>query len=155
MSAVFMYTLLLAMGLYLVLILVELFKERSWKRFGIEILILGGVFLLLNLTLGFPTNTVQAFGGISPIRLIGIMFVCTILGVAARYFFYLEGKFSWLDFLKPMFISPIVLLPLLGTIQGATSFETIQTISFAILSFQNGFFWKVVLENAKKQVQPI
>jgi hypothetical protein len=45
-----------------------------------------------------------------------------------------------------------VLLPLLGSLQGVTSFETIQIISFGILSFQNGFFWKVVLEHAKTQI---
>jgi len=152
MSPIVTYTLLLALLLYLLLLLSELIKDRNWKSFFLQVSAIVGVVALLNLLTGFPRTTLQAFGGVSPIIAITIMFVFTILGTVARYFFYLRGKFSWRSFLKPVFISPIVLLPLLGTVQGVRSFEPVQMVSFAILAFQNGFFWKVILENAKKQV---
>jgi hypothetical protein len=50
--------------------------------------------------------------------------------------------------LKPLCVSPIVLLPLLGTLQGAMTLEPIQVLSFCLLSFQNGFFWRVIFERA-------
>jgi hypothetical protein len=78
------------------------------------------------------------------------MFLATLLGIAARYAFYLpRGRFSWLDFLKPISISPIVLLPLLGSVTGSGSLKDIQVLSFAFLAFQNGFFWQAVLEAAR------
>lgn len=78
-----------------------------------------------------------------------IMFVSILFGIAARYIFYLETKFAWLDFVKPLCISPILLLPLIGSLQGEGKLEAIQTISFALLAFQNGFFWQAVLAQAR------
>ncbi len=153
MSPIITYTLLIFMGLYFITIFVGLITNRSWKRFLIELLILAGFITILYMATGFPApSSRQAFGGISPISAIGIMFVCTILGIVAHYFFYLKGKFSLGMFLKPLFISPIVLLPLIGSVQGTSDLESIQMISFAILAFQNGFFWKAVLEHAKQQL---
>lgn len=151
MSILITYTLLFFMGLYAIAILIDLMINRSWKYFIIEASILIIVIIVLYLTTGFPTTIRQPFGGISPVLAIAIMFVCTILGIASRYFFYQKGNFSWRSFLKPMFISPIVLLPLLGSVQGVSSFESIQLISFGILAFQNGFFWNAVLEHTKTQ----
>ena len=151
MSPIITYTLLLFIGLYGLTILIELVVSRTVKRFIVQIVILFGVVLLLNMTTGFPA-TRQAFGGVSPILSIGIMFLCVLLGIAAHYFFYLRGEFSLGAFLKPLVISPIVLLPLIGSVQGASNVESIQLISFGFLAFQNGFFWKVVLEHAKAKI---
>jgi hypothetical protein len=52
-----------------------------------------------------------------------------------------EGPFILREFAKPIFVSPIVLLPLLGAVTGAT-LDALQITSFWFLSFQNGFFWK-------------
>ena len=151
MSPIITYTLLIFMALYGLIIIVELLVSRAAKRFIVQTALLLAVFILLNLTTGFPA-TRQAFGGVSPIVSIGIMFVCILLGIAAHYFFQLKGKFSWRSFLKPFLISPIVLLPLIGSAQGASNVESIQLISFGFLAFQNGFFWKEVVERAKRQI---
>lgn len=153
MSPIITYTLLVFVGLYALTIIVGLMANRSLKRFLIEALILVGFFTILNVTTGFPASSSrQAFGGVSPMTAIGIMFVCTILGIIAHYLFYLKGEFSLRTFFKPLFISPIVFLPLVGSVQGVSDLESIQMISFGILAFQNGFFWKVVLEHAKTQL---
>ena len=76
------------------------------------------------------------------------MFGAILLGAAARYIFYFKGEFSWLDFAKPLCISPLLLLPLIGSIQATKDLEPIQLISFALLGFQNGFFWQAVLARA-------
>jgi hypothetical protein len=69
------------------------------------------------------------------------------LGIVANYVYYREGKFDWRSFVKPMVISPIILIPLIGSVQGSGNVESIQMISFGFLAFQNGFFYKKVLEN--------
>jgi hypothetical protein len=105
---------------------------------------------LLHLT----SNTPIAFGEISSLHVLGIMLISTVCGIVARYTFYLEnGKFAWLDVLKPLSITPMVLMPLIGSLQWDGTLNTMQTVSFAFLAFQNGFFWQKVLEGAKPAVQ--
>lgn len=150
MSPLITYVLLFFMALYALAIVWELIASRAVKWFAWQAVGLLAVVVVLNLATGFPAPR-QAFGGASPIVTIAIMLVCTVLGIAANYFFYLKGRFSWQSFLKPVFVSPIVLLPLIGSVQGLPQVESIQLVSFAFIAFQNGFFWRVVLEHAKKK----
>jgi len=83
------------------------------------------------------------------------MFPAILLGIASSHIFHLQrGQFSWLDLLKPVCISPILLLPLMASLQGVGDLNDMQVISFALLAFQNGFFWRVVLTSAKPAMQP-
>ena len=135
--------------LYLAVVGVELFSTRRFKRFVWELFIL----LVLLVLDALITNAVighVAFGaGNSPATVVSIMFVGVLLGIAARYVFYLKSAFSWPDLLKPLSISPIVLLPLISSVQAVKDLETMQIISFALLAFQNGFFWQTVFERAQ------
>ncbi len=150
MSPLITLIILLSMGVVLLIFFIEDFRDKVYSRLAIKCGVLLVVFLILNLATGFPQpSTKQAFGGVSPLAAIGLMFVCIILGMAARYIFYLKRKFSWLAFVKPLCVSPIVLLPLFGSVQGMQELKTIQMLSFGLLAFQNGFFWQVVLDSAK------
>lgn len=151
MSPIITYLLILFLGLFGLVIIIELIFSRAVKRFVIQAVILVGVIVFLKVTTGFPAPRV-AFGGVTPVIAIGIMFVCTLIGIAAHYYYYMKGKFAWRTFLKPFIISPIVLLPLIGSVQGTSGLEPIQMVSFGILAFQNGFFWKEVFEHAKSQI---
>jgi len=151
MSPLITYLLLIFFTLFGIFIIVEFITSRAVKRFVIQFAAILFLVLLLRATTGFPVTRI-AFGGLSPLTAIIIMFVGTLVGIAAHYFFYLRGKFSWRKFLKPFFISPIVLLPLIGSVQQTSEIEIIQLISFGVLSFQNGFFWKEVFEHAKGQM---
>lgn len=97
-----------------------------------------------------------AFGeGLSPMRVVAIMFVATMGGIVTRYFFEpRQGQFPWGDCLKTLAITPILLLPLLGSIQSAGTLNPMQLVVFACLAFQNGFFWHAVLEKAKTKQPP-
>lgn len=144
------HVLLFFMALYAVIIVIDFIASpRATKRCAIEGTTLLGVFVLLNRTTGFPTPK-GAFGGLSQIWAIVIMLICVLCGMMAQYFFY-RRKFTWRAFLKPFCVSPIILFPLIGTIQGILEFETIQLISFGLLSFQNGFFWKELFEKVQRE----
>jgi len=137
-------------ALYLVLTLVDWVRSRNYKRFLLEFLTLAGL-VAIDVLIATETTGYVTFGaGTSPTMTIVIMFVFILLGVAARYIFYLQTKFSWMEFAKPLCISPILLLPLIGSVQGVRDLQPMQVVSFALLAFQNGFFWQVVLE----RVQP-
>lgn len=130
--------------------IVELIISRVGFRDLIQIGIPAGMLVLLLSITDFPAVRV-AFGGFSPLTAIVIMFVCVCAGIAANHFFYSKKKFSVKVFFKTILISPILLLPLIGSVQGISALEAIQLISFGILAFQNGFFWKEVLEHARMQ----
>ena len=149
MPTIIVYSLVFFIGAYLLTIIVELLVKSSLKRFVLELGIIVGVVLLLHVTTDFPTPR-RAFGGVSSLAAIGIMFVCTILGIVGHNFFYYK-KVVWQSFLKPLWISPIVLLPLIGSVQATSDIEPIQLISFGILAYQNGFFWNVILERTQLQ----
>lgn len=147
MSPLITYLLIAAFSLSALVVLVEVFVTKDLKRFVVQAAALGILFLVLHYVTGFPTPR-ELFGGASLLGAIGLMFLCVVLGMAARYAFYLHGRFSWRSLLKPLCVSPIVLLPLLGSIQTIAEIQAMHLVSFGILAFQNGFFWQVVFERA-------
>jgi hypothetical protein len=151
MSPFFTYLLSFFLGVFFLIIIIELAINKGIKNFLIQIIILMAVIIFFHVTTGFP-KPVYGFGGISPLINIGIMFICTILGIGAHYIFYLEEEFKLVNFLKPLVISPIILLPLLGSVKGGSQLEPMQVVSFGFLAFQNGFFWKEVLKRARAKI---
>ena len=102
MSPMITYLLMFFLVAYALFILIELILNRGWKRFAIQGIVLAGVILILRWTTGFPAMKI-AFGGTSPITAVLLMFVCTLVGIAANYFYSLEGEFSWTIFLEDSF----------------------------------------------------
>jgi hypothetical protein len=140
--------------IYFAVILIELLVRKQLLRFGLQAVALAVVVVLALLLNNSVTGRVAFGGGDKPIQALIVMFVATLLGIAARYVFYLQkGAFSWLDLLKPTAITPIVMIPLIGTVLTSGDLNTIQVASFAFLAFQNGFFWQIVLAGAKPATQ--
>jgi hypothetical protein len=133
--------------IYALFVIVEAIYDRKLKSPLVQLAFLIAAVLVLRLTTGFPQSR-QSFGGIGIVPAIAIMFLFVVAGIAARQIFYLKGAFSWRRVLKPVVISPIVLLPLIGSLHGSTDVEQFQMISLALLSFQNGFFWTTILEHS-------
>ena len=134
---------------YLALILIDLAQSRRTWRFLLELLPLLAL-VVVDVLIASLRNGYISFGpGPSSVATILIMFGSIMLGIVARYIFFLQKQFSWLDCAKPLCISPIVLLPLMSSVQTLKSLEPIQVLSFALLAFQNGFFWQAVLERAR------
>lgn len=135
---------------YAVAITIELVLTRQYKRFLLELAAVVLAFCLAILVTHASTGRVAFGEGILPLWGIAIMFIATMCGIVARYIFYLQkGQFAWLDCCKPLAITPIILLPLIGSVQGTGRLNAMQSISFAFLAFQNGFFWQAVLEKAR------
>jgi hypothetical protein len=138
-------------AVYFIAIFTELIRRKRWLRFLLEATVYLAV-LVVALLINNARTGVVAFGALdtSPVGAVGIMFVATILGIAAKFLFYLErDQFSWFELLKPIAISPMVLLPLIGSVQANGNLSGMQIISFSVLAFQNGFFWQAVLTAAK------
>lgn len=132
-----------------IMLLVDYFRG-SRRRAKIGIIVLFVFLLALYVLTGFPIPENRlSFGGTIPIWwAVVAMFIGVILGMIAQYVWTKPKKFTWLDFLRPIVISPMVMLPLIGSLQ-STPLETIQLFSLALLAFQNGYFWQQVLKDAK------
>ncbi len=138
------------MGIYIMLITIDAIIKKKWMSFVFNLILLSAAFFILTITTDFPKKH-TAFGGVSPILAILIMFLSTCFGMAAWYI-RSARKLNWLNFFKTLTISPIVLVPMIGTVQGATTIEPVQMISLGLLAFQNGYFWKTILDNTKRQL---
>jgi hypothetical protein len=109
-------------------------------------------FFVLHRETGFPAMR-EPFSGTPTAATILVMFACVILGTLANYFYYKRGPFSWMSLIRPVTVSPLVILPLLGTLEGRTTVDNVQLIWFGLLAFQNGFFWRVVFDRAKPRTK--
>ncbi|NKL74802.1 hypothetical protein GFM09_37480 [Rhizobium leguminosarum bv. viciae] len=124
--------------------------SRGRKRLAVfELVALTVLVAVLKITTEFPfPQTRQSFGAeISVWWALIAMSLGVIMGMAANYVWSRPKRFTLLDFLRPIVVSPIVLLPLIGSLD-ATSLAPIQLASLSLLAFQNGFFWQQVLNNA-------
>jgi hypothetical protein len=144
--------LLAVFALYAVYLFLAGIVRRSAKTLWMEGLGLIGAFLLLNWTTGFPAAR-EPFSQTSSTAAILVMFTFVAIGMLASYFFYLKGPFELKSFLRPLLVSPIVLLPLIGTVESNSEIESMQLICLVVLAFQNGFFWRIVFEHAKPKTK--
>jgi len=135
---------------YTIFALIDFIRFRKAKRLMIEVVAIVLCIFLLNRATGFPVVQNYVFGGPGIVSTIVLLFICVILGMVANYFFHLKRKFSWVTLTKPLFVSPIILLPLIGTVN-YEGLEPVQLISLLFLAFQNGFFWKEIFN--KVQIQ--
>jgi hypothetical protein len=140
--------LLFILGLFLTIVYEGIFKKKV-KSALIQLLALAIAVVVLNLTTGFPSIR-PAFGTYNPFAIVSLLLAMVIIGMVANYFFFSKKKFVPREFLKPFFVSPIVLLPLLGTLDYNKEIEPVQIISLCFLAFQNGFFWKEIFSKALK-----
>jgi hypothetical protein len=148
MAALTTYALLVAFFASGVLAVYDGWRTRWGALFWAETVLLITAFLILRSQTGFPAIR-QPFSETPTAAAIGVMYICVVLGTVANYVFDLKGTFSWKSLARPLVVSPLVLTPLLGTLQGRSEIESVQLIWFALLAFQNGFFWRVVFDRAK------
>lgn len=152
MSTVFSNWIILCSAMLIAISSAIAIYRRSYASLVIDLCILCILWGLLYFSTGFPLESIQSFGNENLI-MISIMFLSIVLGMISNYFFYKEAtSFAIASVLKPIFVSPIVLLPLIGSIDGLANFTDIQSFSLVLLSFQNGFFWKSIFDKTQAAI---
>ena len=141
----------LCSAVYLVVIIVDAIRTRQFKRLLWHILIWVVAIVIALLYFQQTTGRIAFGDGPSRIVAISVTFVATLVGIAAHYFFNLEKRadFDWFTLFKPLLITPIVILPLVGSMQQNANIEMMQLVMLGLLAFQNGFFWRAVFEKAQ------
>jgi hypothetical protein len=142
------YIILSIIGLFAVLCVRNIWKKSAQIAFILVLLLLGLVGIII-----FERPFFQDHGAVSkgktlsdiPWFEISLYFVM-LLGMAAKYCYDAIGEGSNLNFqkwqlFKPMLVSPMVF----GAIYGNMGDQAPRFL-LLIFSFQNGFFWKTVLD---------
>ena len=140
------------------IILIEWIRSREIKILLLQFILLIILIAIISIITSFPsTDDRVALGNdsiiIKPWLTVVSMYFFIIFGMISNYFFHFKAKsdFKLIKFLKPIFISPIILLPLIGVMQEG-KIELMQYVSFLLLSFQNGFFWKEIFNRTKSSM---
>jgi hypothetical protein len=144
-------------SLYLVtIVLSHLVSTQRGASKWLEIFCLTGYFALLRHWTGFPSPMIAFSEPISFVFLFGLQ-ISVMAGILSNQLYAAPtGTLrSWDELAKPLLVAPMLLLPLLGSLEGCGKLTTIQGASFLLLGFQNGFFWRKVfqriqLENSEK-----
>lgn len=118
------------------------------------IMIVGGIMLLALIIASFVLDRpqIESKGSASlPWTMIALMYASMLLGIIAQSYYFSpptlqQSAPSWV---KPALASPIIFIPLVSSYEGSFSNMNQLTLSHLIIllvSFQNGFFWKVVFD---------
>ncbi len=160
------YYLVGAMGLVLVLLAVlQYLRRKNPIQLGIVLLSIGA-YLALVAYLHQQPLSVEAKGPEEGPRFwatIAALLVCIILGMLADAMYSWLGKtpaqrrkpIDWPSMIKPLFISPLILIPTVGAFQNAKIDLT--RLGFAWLmilltAFEKGFLWRHYLRKPVGEV---
>lgn len=151
----------------LALCVVEYRKRPDRKRLLSRIALLAVLVFVLHLFLGFPKILLTPQGttiskGIGdsgtfanwPIYM--IVYAAMVAGMLSQYLYDWMTKalgdkapFSWRSFLAPALLSPIIFVPLCGTLDSGANAEK-GTFMLMLVAFENGFFFKSYFEERAK-----
>lgn len=89
--------------------------------------------------------------------LIVVLYFVMLLGMASNYLYArfsatasTRPPFDVLNFIAPIFVSPIVFIPLLGAFQNADIDFTLPKLMIFLVTFENGFFWKEFFDSQRR-----
>lgn len=106
-------------------------------------------------------DTVESKGTVDETAPVVFCYLAMLLGMFAEYGYsqaehgHTKLTFALMDFLMPIFASPIVFIPLLtitADMSDGGAFTRSKLMVY-LVAFQNGFFWKSFFEQRRKTVE--
>jgi hypothetical protein len=148
----------------LILAVLNYLRNKNLKQILLEFAFLtasGAIYLTVFQT----ASTVQPKGVDSSGKaFVIILYICMLVGMGFHSLYVRLMKpaptrqpFDFGTFIAPVFASPIVFIPLLGAFQNADvdlASLTLPKYMIFFVAFQNGFFWKEIVDNRNKAKKP-
>ena len=132
------------------------YKDGSWRQAVFHAVILMACAGFFWRFYDFWGASPVAKGVADDIRPLILLYLSMLLGMCANYFHRhfsrekaLRKKWDFGLFIAPMFVSPVIFIPLFLEFQKAGA-ESGGIISF-FMAFQNGFLWKEYFDHKKKK----
>ena len=159
MSAIAEYAVAASVVGYILVSVLWLLEDGSWWRLGVRLLSLGAVVFALNILFSFPQflrNTAipksESAESVFPLL---VLYTCMLTGMLAQHLHERfsaparsRAKFDWGVFLAPIFLSPMVFVPLYATMNAAPAASNAKYMLF-LIAFENGFFFKQYYEQRR------
>jgi len=140
-------------------------RHRNLKRFLIQIIFLFGLAFILHAIFGYPYSLLRpkdltiSKGDEAPLAdwpIYVVAYLAMVTGMLCQYlyaFFSTEAArrphFDVGSFIAPIFVSPIIFLPLCTTLGRGEQAETGRYMIF-LIAFENGFFFKGYFDQRSK-----
>ena len=140
-------------------------RFKTWRVFAFHLVILVVCFGFLYALFDFPfvDELTSRGSGENEIYLVILLYFFMILGMACQAFYVhfeqprkkrKKKKFDFGSFVAPVFASPIVFIPLMAAMQNADidlSELTLPRMMVFFVAFENGFFWKDLIDHRRKE----
>lgn len=135
---------LIFMVAYFGYLVLDWISTRRTKFIAWQIVCLIAAALYLHYALRFPIPR-TSFGASGSVWTIAWMSPFLLLGMVSNHLFF-NHKLSVKDCLRPFLVSPIVLMPLIPLVDHDSQLDSLRLISLCLISYQSGFFWKVLFQ---------
>lgn len=147
----------------LIISIYRFIKFKNARSFVIQVVLLGLASYLLYALFYTPNAPTPKGEEDNNIYLIVWLFIFMLLGMLGNYLYgYFSKpqkerkkiKFDFGLFIAPVFVSPIIFIPLLVAFQeGNISLQGSMTakIMFFLVAFQNGFLWKEYFDHLRQK----
>jgi hypothetical protein len=130
-------------------------RRRGARRLLSSVLIVGVAMAVSYMVM---PDSLESKGALDEVVAVSFCYAAMLMGMFAEYGYCQaergEQRFTFrtLDFLMPVFASPIVFIPLLtiATDVSAGGAFTRQKLMVYLVAFQNGFFWKSFFEQRRQ-----
>ncbi len=131
----------------------------------VQLAMIAGVIIGCNRYFGYFDGIQRKFTlNYNELVVIFALYLATVAGIAGKHFFVqIKGlnergrqrTIKFLPLLRPLIISPIIFLPVLAQFnQMGVQIDTATALLVQlILAFQNGFFWKTILDHVGKSYE--
>ena len=154
----------ISLVIWFALIVVEIIRKKAQYAvaFGIQFVLIIGSAVILHTFFGyFNTLEIKSVTLVEEAVTLAGLYFSTILGIIGHHLFVqLKGlqdvgkqkKIRWMPVFKPLVISPLIFLAVLNelTKMNAQANTLTAMVTQCVLAFQNGFFWKTVMEQFEK-----
>ena len=148
---------------FMALIVISIYtflRERNPTGLAVHLILIGSLAMLLNHLFGFPGHLVSRASDDQETHRLIVLFLAVLSGMIAQHAYcYLEQPRARRKNLRPavllapLFLSPIVFIPVLVAFQNAgVDYEVSVSarLMLFLVAFENGFFWKEFIEHRVK-----
>ena len=161
------YVLVLVSGLAIMIFAALQFRrDRRWPKLLLQCAVVAFIFAAIVHFFSWPNQVISKGPEDDQTFLAAVIaiYLCSVFGMLAEAFYnYLDkskterkGSFDWGATLKPLFVSPILLIPTIGAFQNANI--DLMKLDFPRLmilltAFEKGFLWRHYLVKRTEAVK--
>ena len=139
---------------------VQFVQRKKWLQLGIVLVATASYFAAVLYFLGWPGTSVVGKGPEENTRFwaaVTILMICIVLGMMAEAAYsWLDNPpakrrkaFDWLGMIKPIFVSPLILIPTIAAFQNA-QIDLVRLgfpwLMIMLTAFEKGFLWRYYLK---------